>query len=105
MENESALVVTSTDTLKMEYCPLPIVDLHQRFLYRFLEPVRTIWTEGRFSAISTLMEKGNPYERFALKAWKDILNISAGDRGILEEALGVQDKVEVYECQIVRKST
>lgn len=100
------IVITDTDTLKMEYLPLPVMDMKHRFLYRFLEPVETVWIPAAIS-LSIADGKEGSLKKFALKTFKAMVKESGPSEDLLHpriQKLLQTSKCEVIECQIVRKT-
>lgn len=109
-ESVPVLEVTKTKTLKMEYVRLPITDTSVRFLYRFLEPLATIWRKGGYSALEFGYDSERPDEvrikEVGLRAWFKM--ITSGMKGPLPESaqwLLEVDSCELIECEIVPKKT
>ena len=53
----SEVTIKRTDTVIMEYVLLPVISISYRFLYRFLEPITTVWTEGDIPGMQIWMRK------------------------------------------------
>lgn len=109
---ECCLKVEPGDTLVVEYVKMPITDLSYRFIWRFLKPVATCWTNGRVSLLQTLqmgMSNASPLDvyleslrQYFLNDWR--MNIANGGSIPPEfEWMTKVYKVELHECQIVRK--
>jgi hypothetical protein len=99
------LTIVKTDTVVMEYMPLPTVTTALRFLYRFLEPLPTVWTEGNVTLASSIMRGMEAtMQNFALAAHAKLF-LENSDRNNfpkqLEWVLHLK-KATVYPCEIVR---
>jgi hypothetical protein len=74
----SDLKVVKTDKLIVEYVELPMNDLNSSFIYRFMEPVPTVWQMGRRSLYEVINEAslesrlGN-LSAYFLSKWRDML--------------------------------
>jgi hypothetical protein len=97
----SVLKVIKTDNLVMEYFLLPTVYLDQRFLYRFIQPVPTVWSEGKL-AYDVPFASG--LEVHALVQWKDIVLTGTTEGELPEVARWLLDikTIEIHECKMVR---
>lgn len=116
--------VVKTDTLKMEFVKLPIQDLSFRFLYRFVEPIETVWIEGTVSYFKRTLnfiegqmtELSQPLHEdgllekvlkdHALSAWETLILNGVPKREFPESVrwlLEMKD-VQINECEIVKKS-
>jgi hypothetical protein len=101
------LKIVKTDKLIVEYCYLPVVDLSIRFLYRFVQPVPTVWQEGKIRHSLSLIGgfDGTPsISTFALNKWKKLVLEHTTEAELPDEAkwLLEMNSVEVRECKIVR---
>lgn len=103
------VVVTKTDTVIMEYFALPVTDTSFRFLYRFLEPVELIWSEGRIPH-NLYMTLGEPLEElladFAVRKWHEMLDMQGleidNPQPGTEWMFKVKD-AKIIECEMTRK--
>ena len=101
--------VKKTDILQMEFIELPIMDLSYRFLYRFLEPIETVWVVASVPYLSMIKISDPLYKNtlkdFAMDEWNKIVLINSPKEDIPEESrwlLEMKD-CEIHECHIVRK--
>jgi len=74
----SVLKVVKTDTLIVEYVELPMHDLNSSFIYRFMEPIPTVWQMGRrslYEMLSTapLEERQGNLSTYFLSKWREML--------------------------------
>jgi hypothetical protein len=72
----SDLKVVKTDTLVVEYVELPMHDLNSSFIYRFMEPIPTVWQMGRRSLYEIVQDKGNHIgnlSTYFLSKWREML--------------------------------
>jgi hypothetical protein len=107
------LKITKTDTLLMEYVELPHADLSVRFLYRFREPVETLWEVGSFSLVQLLLLRTEEFSErtakeaaiksFGLTKWYDMLALAAKELKRDDDTswLSNVSKVALCECHIV----
>jgi hypothetical protein len=111
IKQTQTLNVVKTNTVKMEYFKLPMQDLNIRFLYRFLEPMATVWTIGEMTLAQTMVSKG--FEQFAIDTWNKQIEDSKNDDEYYKTHKELLDKffedikatsAEIYECEIVRKT-
>jgi hypothetical protein len=71
-----------------------------KFLYRFVEPVLTVWTEGAITYLSSVEGGAKAFEDFALETWRKL----TGDLGEVPydaQWLMNINKVRVEPCHIV----
>lgn len=105
----SLLTVVKTKTLIMEYVSMPSVDLATRFLYRFKEPIPTIWRKGAVTPYSPIFvghkSAKQLMEEYGLKQWfkmvtSDMKSPMPQDVQWLLEV----DSCNLVEFEIVQKS-
>lgn len=70
--------VVKTDTLLVEYVDLAMNSLDFNFLYRFLEPVPTVWQLGHRTLLEVLKDTSENQKRaglseYFLKRWREML--------------------------------
>ncbi len=112
--SEVALNIVKTDTVIMEYVKLPVISLSYRFLYRFVEPVATVWSEGEITSYglismgkdaNSLKDYDQAMKDYAVETWKTLVLAGCPEKDLPDEArwlLEVKGS-EVHECHIVRK--
>lgn len=102
------LQVTETKTLIMEYVELPIADLMFRFLYRFKEPIPTVWSKGAVSYVmlpDALNNLKNSLKEYGLqKYYKMVTKGMKGPFPSEGQFLMEVDLCTIVECEIVPKS-
>jgi hypothetical protein len=107
VKNSTYLKVVETDTLLFEYVMLPIADLSNRYLYRFVEPVPTGWTEGKPISLIDVLGINGKFEdklrREAMKMWYKLLDDIPGEWPVEAQWLKLISKVTLRECHIVPK--
>lgn len=118
--------LVKTDTVKMEYVKLPVTNLQYRFLYRFIEPIPTVWVEGAVPVFrrtatlksngivdqedKSLLEKKNDgllkesLNEFATSTWRILCLADMPEDKIPQEARWLINikKSNIYECEIKR---
>lgn len=108
------LQIVKTDVVKMEYFRLASIRLSYRFLYRFVEPVATVWEEGEITAYGVLSQglDGTKEKDFnilmkdyALETWRNLVLANCPEKDLPDDALWLLDMKgsEVYECNVIRK--
>ena len=118
--------LVKTDTVIMEYVKLPVTSLQYRFLYRFIEPIPTVWVEGAVPVFrrtaklnkngtvtqedNSLLEKNNnnllaeSLSEFATNTWRAMCLADMPDDKYPEDAKWLINikKSKTYECEIKR---
>jgi hypothetical protein len=100
--------VTKTDTLLVEFCPLPIQNTSYEFLYRFVEPIETVWTKGEMRVakrLSVILPSSETrMKRFCLKEWMKLALDGTTPETYPESMKWLLElrKCELIECGIVR---
>lgn len=104
--------VIKTKILKMYYVNLPVVDLTHRFMYRFEEPVATVWRKGVLSWTLQDSKKSaaeyidDQLKQYGLTQWFKMATSGMNSpmpqdaRWLLEV-----DSCELVECEIVPKAS
>ncbi len=91
-----------TDTLIVEYVDLPIHNLDQNVLMRFVEPFPTVWVEKSYAMIQRMIDPLY-LETFFMSKYKDYLS----KEGPLPQELQWLEninKIKIVECHIVPKN-
>jgi hypothetical protein len=107
INSKTVLKVVQTDTLLFEYVWLPVQNLSQEYLYRFVEPVTTCWSVGKpISLLDVLNLTGNLEDRLrkaAMACWYKMIDDIPGEWPEEAEWLKHMGKVTLRECHIVPK--
>jgi hypothetical protein len=104
IKNNTVLRVIKTDTILCDYVLMPIEDLSQHFLYRFVEPMVTCWRSSKVPLYDVMGTGGNlndTLRRTAMKHWYTLMDDIPGDWP--EEAMWLKQmsKIMLRECHIV----
>lgn len=78
--DNTTLKVVKTDTVVMEYFPLPVTRLTFDFLFRFKAPVETVWQTGSISHVFTLVADLNFIDRMEEFALLELRKMVVGDK-------------------------
>ena len=106
--DKTVLRVIETDTLVFEYVLLPIVDLHTKYLGRFVEPITTIWAEMEPISLINVINIGGLEDSIRLRAWAAwyrYLDATPGEWPEEAKWLRKVSSIKLHECHIVRKET
>jgi len=96
--------ITKTNVLKVQYVILPIEDTSVSIMYRFIEPIPTIWQRYRFSyQIVVLNPLVETIKTSMLDRWLSMLNENGQPLPKKMKWMEEIKEVKLIECEIVPK--
>jgi hypothetical protein len=93
---------TNDNKLVVEYVLKPVTTTSLDFMYRFKNPIPTVWTDGAITSDFSGTDKRNFEERLKDFAMEEYMKMVANDGGFLQMVIG---GVELKECDIVRMTS